>query len=661
MDKIESNKQTDNKILGTERIGKLLVKFAVPCILSLVIQALYNIVDQIFIGNSGYLPYGNSATGIVFPLTVVALAIALFIGDGTAACISLNQGKNQTENTHKSIGTGLVIGLFASVILMIICFCACEPILKFFGASGKGEIYLQDAKEYSTFIFAGFAFYILGTIMNPIIRADGSPRFAMIAMIAGAVTNIVLDPILLYAAKMGMNGAALATFIGQAVTFVVEILYFIKPKTFKLTIKSFIPNFKLLGGSLKLGVSSFLTQMSIVIIATVSNIMIGKYFVADAENAVGIFNVVFKFYGIAVNVVIGVSIGSQPIIGYNYGAGKYDRVKKTFKIVLLVTLILGAITTILFEVCPEFILSLFGYAQPKNTAAEIAFGVNAFRIYCGFVLITFFIKSVSIFFQSIGYPVRSTALALLRDVIFLVPLSILLPMIKPNVFFWAAPISDALAIIIAIILLVLAFKNMPKSATAEEEVAIKKSTQGVIITIAREHGAGGREIGQKLAEKLGIPYYDKEIAMLTAKESGLATEFVANVEDKSSLLYSLYMSTEANKTAIEAQSAVLQKIAQEGACVIVGRAADWVLREYNPCKVLIYAPEDFKVKRIMQNYGDDEKQAKINMVKSDKRRAMFYKNVTGQGWADRENYNIAIDSSVGIDKAVEIIASYCSQ
>ena len=660
MKKTESSKQTDNKILGTERIGKLLVKFAVPCILSLVIQALYNIVDQIFIGNSGYLPYGNSATGIVFPLTVVALAIALFIGDGTAACISLNQGKNQTENTHKSIGTGLTVGLIASVILIIICFAACEPILKCFGASGEGEIYLPDAKEYSTFIFAGFAFYILGTIMNPIIRADGSPKFAMIAMIAGAVTNIVLDPILLYAAKMGMNGAALATFLGQGVTFIVEVLYFFKPKTFKLNIKSFIPDFKLLGSSLKLGVSSFLTQMSIVIIATVSNIIIGQYFVASAENAVGIFNVVFKFYGIAVNVVIGVSIGSQPIIGYNYGAGKYDRVKKTFKTVLLVTLILGAITTILFEACPEFILSLFGYAEPKNTATEIAFGVNAFRIYCGFVLITFFIKSVSIFFQSIGYPVRSTALALLRDVVFLVPLSILLPMIKPNVFFWAAPISDALAIIIAVILLVLAFKNMPKSVVDEKEVAIKKSTQGVIITIAREHGAGGREIGQKLAEKLSIPYYDKEVAMLAAKESGLATEFVENVEDKSSLLYSLYMSTEANQTAISAQGAVLRKIAKEGACVIVGRAADWVLREYNPCKVLIYAPTDFKIKRIMQNYGDDEKQAKINMEKSDKRRAMFYKNVTGQDWANRENYNLAIDSSVGIDKAVEIIASYLS-
>ena len=652
-------------MLGTAKIGKLLLTFALPCVLSLVIQALYNIVDQIFIGNAAnvfgdpeYLKYGNSATGIVYPITVIALAIGAFIGDGTAACISINQGKKQTENTHKSIGTGLTVGLIASVILIVICFTACEPILKFFGASGEGEIYLPDTKEYSTFIFAGFPFYILAMIMNPIIRTDGSPRYAMISMVAGAVANIILDPIFLYACKMGMNGAALATFIGQVLSFVMQAVYFIKPKNFKLNIKSFIPDFKLLLASLKLGVSSFLTQISIVVISTVSNTILNKYFVASAENAIGIFNVMFKIFAIALNVVIGVAVGSQPIVGYNYGAGKYGRVRQSYKIVVLVTVIFGALATILFEACPEFILSWFGYSSAKNTAAEISFGVNAFRIYLGFVLMTFFVKATSIFFQSIGSPVKAAVLALFRDLIFLVPLVVCLPMITADAFFWSAPISDALTFIITVVLLILTFKKMPKTTSAEEDVSISKSNLGPIITIAREHGAGGREIGQKLAEKLGIPYYDKEVAMLAAKESGLATEFVENIEDKSSLLYSLYLSTEANQTAIAAQSAVLKKIADEGACVIVGRAADWVLRDYNPCRVLIYAPTDFKVKRIMRSYGDDEKQAKINMEKSDKRRAMFYKNVTGQDWTDRENYNLAIDSSVGTDKVVEIIASY---
>ncbi len=660
---VKENSPTDNKILGTEKIGKLLRMFAIPCVLSLIIQALYNIVDQIFIGNAGYLPFGNTATGIVYPLTVIALAIGLFIGDGTAACISINQGRNKTENTHKSIGTGITIGLIASIVLMVICFVFCEPILKFLGASGEASIFLPDAKEYSTWIIAGFPLFILACVMNPIIRADGSPKYAMLAMATGAVTNIILDPIFIYAGKMGMNGAALATFIGQAVTFILHAVYFIKPKNFKLTWKSFVPNFKLLGGSLKLGISSFLTQFSIVIISIVSNLTLAKYFVAGAENAIGIFGVVFKVFGIIVSVAIGVSAGSQPIIGYNYGAKKFDRVKETFKKVMLVTVIIGVIATILFEACPHLLLSMFGYSSKTSSAGEIAFGLNSFRIYLGFILLTCFVKAISIFFQSTGSPVKATLIALLRDVIFLVPLTLLLPMISTNVFFWASPISDVLTTVIAIVLTIQFFKKIsaskPATETSEKAISIKKSIPGVIVTISREHGAGGREIGQKLAKRLGVPFYDKEVAMLAAQESGLATEFIENVEDKSSLLYSLYLSTEANQTAISAQSKVLQKIAENGTCVIVGRAADYVLKAYNPCKVFVYAQTDFKVKRIMQNYGDDENQAKANIEKSDKKRAMFYGNVTGQDWANKENYDLCVDSSnLGIEQTIDLIESY---
>jgi len=312
----------NNKYLGEEKISKLLFKFSVPCIFSLLISALYNIVDQIFIGNASYLPLGNTATGIVYPLTVIALALGLFLGDGTAATISINQGKNQTEDTHKSVGTGLTIGLIVSIVLVAVSYIFCEPILKFFGARGEALIFLADAKEYSTWIIAGFPLFLLACVMNPIVRADGSPKFAMLAMAISAIVNIILDPIFIFVANMGMTGAALATFIGQLITFALHVGYFFKSKNFKLKWRSFKPDFKLLGTSLKLGISSFLTQLAIVIISVVNNILLGAFFVATVQNAIGIFTVVFKVFGIVISVAIGVASGGQPILGYNYGAKK---------------------------------------------------------------------------------------------------------------------------------------------------------------------------------------------------------------------------------------------------------------------------------------------------------------------------------------------------
>ncbi len=459
--KIEQSQPQDNKFLGTIKVGKLLRMFSIPCVLSLIIQALYNIVDQIFIGNASYLPLGNTATGIVYPLTVIVLALGLFLGDGTAATISINQGKNQTEDTHKSVGTGLTIGLIVSIVLVAVSYIFCEPILKFFGARGEASIFLADAKEYSTWIIAGFPIFLLACVMNPIVRADGSPKFAMLAMAIGAIVNIILDPIFIFVANMGMTGAALATFIGQLITFALNALYFIKSKNFKLKMKSFKPDFKLLGTSLKLGISSFLTQLAIVIISVVNNILLGALFVATVQNAIGIFTVVFKVFGIVISVAIGVTSGGQPILGYNYGAKKYDRVKDTFKIILIVTIIIGVIATILFEFCPAALLAMFGYSTKRGyTLAEIQFGINAFRIYLGFILLTCVTKAVSIFFQAIGHPVKASLVAMLRDVIFLIPLAVVLPFISTSAFLWSAPISDVLTTIVASVYLILFFKSI---------------------------------------------------------------------------------------------------------------------------------------------------------------------------------------------------------
>ena len=646
----ENHRAAEYQLLGTAKVGKLLRMFAIPCVLSLIIQALYNLVDQLFIGNSYLGEVGNAATGIVYPLTVIALAFGLFLGDGAAAVMSLNQGKNQTKETHKAIGTCLSVGVIISVILIIVAYALRGPILRGFGAND--EIY-PKAYQYSTFIIAGFLFFILSSMINPIIRADGSPRYAMFAMTLGAVTNIILDPIFIYANKMGMNGAALATFIGQGVTFVISVAYLFRAKTFRLQWQSLRPDVRLLGQSLRMGISSFLTQIVIVVISVVSNNILGLYVIGGKKavsQAIGLFTVAFKVFGIVISIAIGVASGGQPIVGYNYGAKKYDRVKQAFRQIMLTTLLVGLVATILFEACPQIFIRMFG-------ATVNDFALRTFRIYLGLIVLTCLTKAASIFFQAVGMPVKATVVAMLRDLILLVPLVIILPMLGGiDWFFWSAPIADIVTFIVAVILVVTLWpqlKNVTDNQT--DPVAIQNSRAGRIITVSREHGAGGHEIGEQVAKRLGIPFYDKEIAMLSAQESGLSAEYIAGIENQSSLLYNLYLSAEVNQTALKAQKQVLQNIAAQGACVIVGRAADFVLADYQPLKIFVRAPLDYKIQRIMQNYGDTKQKAKTNITKSDQRRAQFYQSVTGQKWADPANYHLVVDSSMGIDKAVDLI------
>ena len=640
-------KEVNNKILGTEKISKLLRMFAIPCVLSLIIQSLYNVVDQIFIGNCASLgQYGNTATGIIYPLTVIALAIGLALGDGSAASISLNQGRNDTKITHKSIGTALSIGTIVSVIFMIACFMLKSNIIKYFGSS---EAIFSYASEYANWIIVGFPFFILTCIMNPIIRADGSPRYSMISMTVGAIINMILDPIFLFKFNTGMNGAALATFIGQVISFLISAIYFFNAKTFKLTLRSFIPKIDLLKTSFKLGVSSFLTQLSIVIISIVNNNVLLKYMPTDVS-AIGLLNIAFKVFGIVLSIIIGVSCGGQPIVGYNYGAKNYERVKETYKYIISISIIVGIISTIIFELCPGFIFKLFGYTNVSD------FGYNIFRIYLSFFTFTCLTKATSIFFQSVEEPVKATILTIFRDAILLVPLTIILPMIGGiNSFLLSAPISDAITFIIMIIFIIPFMKKLKVNSKENniENVTIKKSHEGIIITISREHGSGGREIAMKLAKELNIPFYDKEICSLLAKDSGISPTYIDNIENTN-----LYSSFVINQDIIKEQTELLNRIADNGACIILGRAADYILRDYSLCKVFIYASDDYKVKRVMKNYKDKRKDAQNNIEKSDKRRAKFYEDLSGRKWGESKNYNLCIDSSIGINKCTEIITKY---
>ena len=650
--------------LGEEKINKLMMKFSIPCIMSLLVSSLYNIVDQIFIGNSELSTLGNAATGVVFPVFIIAQAFAWCFGDGCAAYLNICQGKNDYGNAHKAIGASITVSFIAGLLMIALIYPFSNPILTLFGAS---ENTINYATEYLKVILPMLPIFILCNMMNSVIRADGSPAWAMTSMLAGAITNIILDPVFIFVLKWGMKGAALATVIGQGATFILTLIYFLNTKTFKLTKKSFIPEAKSIIDIVQLGISTFITQVAIVIVAILCNVQLAKYGAASkfgADIPIAIIGIESKVFTVVINLVVGIALGCQPIISFNMGAKKYDRVKELYKKIMGATLIIGLLFTLVFELAPDFVVGLFGTpSNIPNPEDYWEFGRMTMQIFLSLITISCLIKMNSIFFQAVGKPVHAVIASMIRDVVCFVPLILILPAIFGNVemILYAAPISDLIAMIVTAILSISFIKSLHVPVESEKvEAVLKPSNKGVIITIAREHGSSGKQIGKLVSEKLGIPFYYKEMTALAAQESGLDKEFIADINTNSpSVLHSLYLSTDVIQLAVAAQEKVIKKIADCGSCVIVGRAADWVLRDYEDVlRVFIYAPEEFRIGRIMEVYGDSRDMARKHIRHSDEARASYYKKISGLSWGDRHNYDLVINSSVGLDESAEAIVSY---
>lgn len=458
------SKQNTN-ILETEKISKLMVKFSVPCVLSLLVSALYNIVDQIFIGNSELSALGNAATGVVFPIFIIAQAFAWCFGDGCAAYLNICQGKNEFSHAHKAIGTGITFTLISGLVLMAVFYPLKTQILTLFGASENSIGY---AVEYFNLILAFFPVYMLSNMMNAVIRADGTPAWSMASMLGGAVTNIILDPVFIFGAKWGMFGAALATVIGQTISFIITLAYFFRTKTFKLRLKSFIPSFKSFSKALQLGTSSFITQMTIVIISLVCNIMLAKYGAMSkygVDIPIAIIGIESKVFTVVINIVVGIVLGCQPIISYNMGADRFDRVKSLYRKILFCTVAVGLISTALFEIAPLSVVGMFGTpTNIENPADYWEFGTLTFRIFLSLVTFTCIVKMSSIFFQAVGKPISAVISSMIRDIICFVPLIIILP----NFFgihgiLYAAPCADLIAMIAAAVLTVRFMKTIKEN------------------------------------------------------------------------------------------------------------------------------------------------------------------------------------------------------
>lgn len=486
----------------------------------------------------------------------------------------------------------------------------------------------------------------------------------MVATVAGALTNIILDPIFIFVLNWGIRGAAWATILGQVLTLVLSIVYLFRTKTFRLQFASFKPARQVVSTVAKLGISTLITQLSIVVISMVCNKMLAVYgakSIYGANDPLAIIGICMKVFTIVLSIAMGIIIGAQPILGFNIGAGKFDRVRETFHKCITATVIVGLIATVIFEVCPQYIINIFG-SNSENPELYMQFATLTFRIFLMLITLTCSIKVISIFFQAVGEPLRAAIVSLSRDIIFFVPLVLILPHMMDNIngIIWAAPAADVFGIIIAGGLAIAYFRHLGRKHTVTATSAkIQKSHPGVIVTISREHGSQGKKIGELVAKQLNVPYYYKELTALAAQESGIDQEYIkkVNSNDGEQIMHELYLTTSPAKYAIEAQDAVLHNIAEQGSCVIVGRAADYVLRDTpNLLRVFIYAPKDFRVKNIMAMYNDNEKEASKNIERSDKNRAEYYGLISGQDWGDPRNYDLCIDASLGQEKVAKIIA-----
>ena len=475
--------QTANQFLGREPVGKLMKKYAVPCIISLLVGALYNIVDQIFIANASYLgSYGNAANTVVFPLTVIALAIAVMIGDGCCAFVSLSLGRSEPDKAKKSVGNSVLMTIVSSLILCALYLLFSDGIIAMFGGTVNEETF-RHSKEYFFYISLGIPFYMFGQAMNPVIRADGSPKFAMVSTLAGAVLNMILDPIFIFAFRWGMMGAAVATVIGQIVTAGLAVWYLCNMKLVKPAKTDFKPENIIIRKTLTLGLTSFLSQISLVAAMAAINNMIRKYGAVDAvfgqeqyaQIPMAVVGIVMKFFQIVISIVVGMAAGCIPIVGFNMGAGLKTRVRELFTKLLIAEASVGAVALIFVEFFPKQLIGIFGAANESSYYTD--FAVHAFRIYICMMIFACVNKACFIFLQTMGKAVESTALSMIREIVFGVGFAIILPLFFGlDGVLYSMPVSDILTFVVALFLIIRTYKQLAENEDTQR-IKVLASTQ----------------------------------------------------------------------------------------------------------------------------------------------------------------------------------------
>ena len=454
---IDMNQEVNNP-LGSAPVGKLMTKFAVPSIVAMLVGALYNIVDQLFIGNAvGTL--GNAATNIAFPFTTSCLALALLFGIGGASCFNLNLGRGKIKEAPYFVGNAVTMLVILGTFLLIVVQLFLKPLLVLFGSPAD---VLPYAVSYVRITAIGFPFLLLGTGGGHLMRADGSPKMTMISNITGAVINVVLDALFVLVFKWGMEGAALATIIGQFVSALIVINYLRHFKTAPLIKDYFIPKLKYIKDIALIGMGSFFNQLAMMLVQIVLNNLLKKYgalSVYGESIPIACAGIAMKVNQIFFSVIIGIAQGSQPIESFNYGAGKFARVREAYKLAVIAGTTISLFSFVIFQVFPRQLLALFGEGSPEY----FEFGVKTFRLMLFFTWLNALQPITSTFFTSIGKAIKGVFLSMTRQIIFLLPLILFLPMVMGiDGILTAGPIADVLSGITAVILVSAEFKNMRK-------------------------------------------------------------------------------------------------------------------------------------------------------------------------------------------------------
>ena len=666
-------------ILGTEKISKLLVSFAVPGILSMVLNSVYNIVDQIFIGQGvGYL--GNGATNVIFPMSTLALAFAMMIGNGAGSYMSLMLGRKREEDAAKGVAAGVIGLISVGVVLMAAYLIFLEPLCVLFGAT---DAILPYAMDYGSIISLGLPFFAISAGFSAVVRSDGSPRWSMFGLIAGCIINIILDPIFIFILHMGVKGAALATILGQFANAVLLIVYMPRMKTIKLNKKAFAGWKEAIRSVISLGTSSFFSQFVTVVSMAVQNNVLVRYGALSeygAEIPMTALGITMKIFSILIAVLVGLVTGAQPIFGYNYGAGKYDRVKATFRYVMTICVISMSVALVIFQLFPRPIVSIFGTDSELYTQ----FSIRCLKIFLMAIPLGGVVIITGNFFQSVGKPVPASVLSLSKQLIFMIPMSLILPhFLGVDGVLWAGCFSDIFAFILCLVMLKLNWKKIFAEPAVPEAVSAAVSYNGegylgdgqvaaedapnVIVTIGRTYGSDGCSVGKALADACGIPYYDGEILEKAAENTGLSKQYIQYLDESLRsvpLVYNVVPLRDANadamealwRSADEAQSDIILQAAQ-GPCVIIGRRADQVLWEKpNIVRVFITAQLEDRIKNICETEDLSEEEARKKIEEIDQLRADYYRALNGSIWGQADNYDLCINTSeMGVDGAVSLL------
>lgn len=645
--------------LGKENINKLLISFAIPCVISMLINSVYNIVDQIFIGK-GVGTLGNAATNVIFPLVIIFNAVAGLIGNGAAANLSLKLGEGKKEEGGKIVGNAVTVSIIFSIILSVIAYFFLPKLVYMFGCTKN--VY-QYAVDYGKIIIIGAPFMIIYSALSQLIRADGSPKYSMVLLVVGAILNIILDPIFIFTFNMGVKGGAIATVIGQIVSFVMAILYLKKVKLVKLEKESFKVD-KSITRTLGLGLSSFITQSTVLALFVFMNNMMTKYGALTkygADIPLSVYGVISKINSLYISTILGISIGAQPIIGFNYGAGNYERVKETLRKVLTINLVVGLIFNIIFYLFPKEIVSIFITNSDPNYKLFLEFAVIICHSFLLVMGLNFLEMTTSITVQSLGNVKKATMVSFIRQIILFIPIACFMAIYLHKGIYGvlnAGPIADVITFFIALVIFYSEYRKLSikEKPTNLEDIKVNNTYKGkkIVITISREYGSGGHYVGELLAKRMGLNFYDKNLINLISKKSGLSKEYVEANNQK--LASFKYIDNNDDRIFI-AEEKVIKDLAKKESCVIVGRCADYILKDNkDTIKVFLYSSSQDKVKRAVKYYNLEEDKALKEINKINSERAKHYKYYTNRDWYDFANYDIALNVDyLGVEKTAELL------